>query len=442
MSKETKKPYKLGKLNVIVRFHNPQKITDLSHCLLSLYGQDYEYTQPVIALQDFSREDCEKVLSEIDKYPWKIKHEDSYPIIVNCKNPENKDIRSKLINEGIKNSDGQFLAILDYDDVIYGDAYTFLISRIKSDEKNIMAFGNIIRTDISPINGFYYQERKISPFIGESRSDMFVENFCPIHSFVIDRSRAPESEMYFDESMAKNEDYHFLVRLLADNEADFTSRSKFVGEYFVRTDGSNTINSEYSAPESNKSHEWEKAHLKMQELFEERTAKIRISDIRYLKLKALENSRNSSQQTLMAYETAKQNAEERLLREQKIRNTAVISAIKNAPPSRRKIDFHIDEIKTESNGTIEVTGWCVDLESKTSPEIVFLISNQRIFISHKSLERPDVCQHFGSRDIKGFHLRESIENSASIAHQITNKGVYFGAIFDSGEIFIKEIQGN
>ena len=45
-------------IDVVIRFHDPEKLNDLSYCLLSLYGQTYAKVQPIIVLQGFSEADC------------------------------------------------------------------------------------------------------------------------------------------------------------------------------------------------------------------------------------------------------------------------------------------------------------------------------------------------------------------------------------------------
>ena len=264
--KKFRKTYDNDLLNVIIRFHaiEERRLSLLSHCLFLLYGQQYKRVAPIIVTQGFNEEGLEKVRAVVKGLPW----EDGgrvAPVVINVPVSDGGDYRSKLINVALDHSNGQYVAFLDHDDIIYGGAYTFLINRLKKSQY-VVAFGNIKRVDSTPMEGFFYQNRKIAPFVGADRYDMFFENFCPIHSFVIDRKRVSEQDLWFDESMSKSEDYHFLVRLLAKYDGDFGGRFKFVGEYQVRTDGTNTINSEYQQDPS-VAKEWKKAHATMEGLF-------------------------------------------------------------------------------------------------------------------------------------------------------------------------------
>jgi hypothetical protein len=86
-------------------------------------------------------------------------------------------------------------------------------------------------------------KKKDNPFIVQERSrlDVFRENFVPIHSYVIDRSRLSGFRLYFDESLPPLENYDFLLRLCASFNPDFTQLGTPVCEYRVRLDGSNSV---------------------------------------------------------------------------------------------------------------------------------------------------------------------------------------------------------
>jgi len=80
--------------------------------------------------------------------------------------------------------------------------------------------------------------------------DLFRKNFCPIHSFVIDRQRIPPPYLHFDPAITRAEDYDFLLRICAQFPSDFTLAKTIIGDYFFKTDGSNTVNTEWDYTES------------------------------------------------------------------------------------------------------------------------------------------------------------------------------------------------
>jgi glycosyltransferase involved in cell wall biosynthesis len=168
------------------------------------------------------------------------------------------DYRSKLLNEGIQTAAGRFLAFLDYDDIIYPHAYELLIDTLINEQVAI-AFGRIIISHVKPQkNNFYYTVRKEHIFNGETKYQLMQGNFCPIHSFVLDRKLIPREDLFFSEESVKFEDYHFLLRIVARYSSAFSDINEIVGEYIMRLDGSNTV-SIHSATDRKKVQEWEAA---------------------------------------------------------------------------------------------------------------------------------------------------------------------------------------
>lgn len=50
---------------------------------------------------------------------------------------------------------------------------------------------------------------------GDGLLALLRQNFCPIHSFVLDRSKVDPEDLYFDQTMWRDEDYDFLIRICA-----------------------------------------------------------------------------------------------------------------------------------------------------------------------------------------------------------------------------------
>lgn len=84
--------------------------------------------------------------------------------------------------------------------------------------------------------------------------DLFRDNFCPIHSFVVDRSKTSEAELFFNERLQRAEDYDFLLRLCAKYKSDFSVIDTVVGDYYFKDDGSNTT--ELTATTEDRSAPW------------------------------------------------------------------------------------------------------------------------------------------------------------------------------------------
>ncbi len=57
---------------------------------------------------------------------------------------------------------------------------------------------------------------------------------------MIDRSRAELDDLWFDTALTKHEDYEFLLRFCAKYPSSFKLIGTFVGDYYLKNDGSNT----------------------------------------------------------------------------------------------------------------------------------------------------------------------------------------------------------
>jgi hypothetical protein len=163
-----------------------------------------------------------------------------YLQIWNYSASEPKDARSALLNLGIKNASGRYMTILDFDDVIYNDGYAKLIRELQ-DSGCAIAFGKVIMKFIDVFEDCVLCERIQDRFSGDNVIDLFEDNFCPIHSFVIDRAAVNSDDLYFDEELDKLEDYNFLIRCCAKYLSSFRLKDSVVGEYYAKNDGSNTI---------------------------------------------------------------------------------------------------------------------------------------------------------------------------------------------------------
>ena len=241
-------------INVIIRFHNPEKLADLDHALLCLLGQQYRPLEPIVVCQDFSQDEMGHVNNLLRNY---IGWDGFYPVAYNVSGVGKGDFRSLLLNEGIKKARGQFLAFFDYDDVLYSNAYSALIDVLEKTDSAI-AFANIRASWQQPIkDSFYYVLNKRNIFFGQNKYDLFSENFCPIHSFVINKHKIDTTDLWFDENMSRNEDYHFLLRLVAKYKSDFSLVGLVIGEYCMRMDDSNTIR--ITGNDAQKDKDWEEA---------------------------------------------------------------------------------------------------------------------------------------------------------------------------------------
>jgi hypothetical protein len=137
-----------GQMDTIVRFHDVSRLMELERCVFSLIGQSYRPLNIILATQRFSDSDTEVIRTALTRM---IDGDDEVTLtILNWDQAEPKDARSELLNLGLRSARGRYLSFLDYDDVLYPEAYELLVSRLK--ESRSMC-----------TNGICTQWRKLSP---------------------------------------------------------------------------------------------------------------------------------------------------------------------------------------------------------------------------------------------------------------------------------------
>lgn len=228
-----------NQVDCIVRFHDINRINELNRCIFSLVGQKHRPLHIIVVAQRFTDSqitDTRDMLKPLLSIP--------NPPTLTLKNWEHAqpvDARTELLNIGLAAATGQYVAFLDYDDVLYPEAYSVLTERLKLSGKAI-AFASVRVVNASVFPEFLHiAGLKDAPFAGSNLNDLFRANFCPIHSFLIDRSIVSPNILSFDTSITWEEDYDLLLKICASYPSDFTEVKKTIGDYYFKNDGSNTI---------------------------------------------------------------------------------------------------------------------------------------------------------------------------------------------------------
>ncbi len=227
-------------IDCLIRFHDIGRLSELERAVFSLTTQFYRPLHIIVVLQRFSEEDkacVEKRLTGLFVAP------DAPTLAVyNFTEPKPEDARSELLNLGLRHCTGKYLAFLDYDDVLFPEAYTLLVQRLREREAAVV-FAKVLLMRVTVFEDYVYYvgESDEKPFQGRDLWDLFWANFCPIHSYLIDRSRFPRHQIFFDTQLCIEEDYDLLLRLCALCPSDFGLLDTPVGYYNYKGDGSNTV---------------------------------------------------------------------------------------------------------------------------------------------------------------------------------------------------------
>lgn len=226
-------------IDCIVRFHDPKRLYELNRCVFSLLGQSYRPLNIILVLQRFTEDQIASVRATLEPM-LALPNAPTYTIR-NLENPISADARTELLNLGLSAATGQYVAFLDYDDVLYPEAYTILAERLQT-VRAAIAFASVrvVKVDVLPQYIRLTQQAK-APFQGEDLKDLFRANFCPIHSYLIDRSVVAAHILIFDTMLTWEEDYDLLLKICAAYPSDFNALGKMIGDYYFKSDGSNTV---------------------------------------------------------------------------------------------------------------------------------------------------------------------------------------------------------
>ncbi len=226
-------------VDCIVRFHDARRLAELQRCVFSLFGQRHRPLVVHLMLQRFTAAQVAAVISvlaPLTQLPGAPEFD-----VCNWDEPGNADARTALLNAGMRRAEGRYVGFLDYDDVLFPEAYELLVGRLRTSGAAI-AFGSVqemeveLRGDVQRTLG-----KKTPNYSGQSLADLFTANFCPIHSYLIDRRLVDAEALVFDNSLAIEEDYDLLLRICAAYPSDFALLGTTLGYYFYKTDGSNTV---------------------------------------------------------------------------------------------------------------------------------------------------------------------------------------------------------
>lgn len=226
-------------ITTIIRFHKSAKQSELINAIYTLYAMADCCVTPLIAAQDLT----EQQLTELEETLKQFKFpENSKPIVdLYRSNESTSDLRSKMLNEALRKTTTRYVAFLDFDDLLFPNAYSYLINRLETSKKAV-AFGRVFSTVYSSSNQLILERRKEYEF-GYSYKDFLNNNFAPIHSFVVDLSQVDLSSIAFHEDQKYMEDYFLMLQVVTNENADWESLNynKYIGDYMHSIDREHTL---------------------------------------------------------------------------------------------------------------------------------------------------------------------------------------------------------
>ncbi|MEI8186545.1 MAG: glycosyltransferase [Chlorobiaceae bacterium] len=228
-----------NQVDCVVRFHDPSRINELKRCVFSLVGQKHRPLHIILVVQRFNDEQITNTREAL-RLMLSLSNAPALTII-NFESASPLDARTALLNMGLEASSGQYIGFLDYDDVLYPEAYSFLTHRLNSTGKAI-AFGTVRVVYANVFNEFIHVSgQKKGNCEDKYLKDLFRFKCCPINSFLIDRFIVSKNILSFDNNLTLYEYYDLLSKICATYSADFAGLKMIIGEYYYKNDGSNLI---------------------------------------------------------------------------------------------------------------------------------------------------------------------------------------------------------
>lgn len=254
-------------VGVVVRFHDCGSLGKLERAIQSLHAQTGVAVQPIVVTQRFGEAELHKTLQAVQGQ-WFFKWLPQ-PVVVNYSDGKSGDARSALMNLGIQESlkrNNRFLAFLDYDDILYSHAYEVLREPLMNSEAAV-SFAGMEQARAVGLRDYDFIYEVSSPYTGKNKLDLIKDNFCPLHSYMVDCAKVDRDRLYFHSELSRVEDYDFLLRVAGPNPCDFSALGRRIGLYILRSDNSNSTPSRNGGKEdAEKERVWKKNRDKLDRL--------------------------------------------------------------------------------------------------------------------------------------------------------------------------------
>jgi glycosyl transferase family 2 len=223
------------RVDCIVRFHDVRRLRELDRCMFSLVGQTHRPLHVLLALQRFTVRDAAAVRAAVEP----LLGLPGAPTlqVLDWDGPAPVDGRAALLNLGLAAARGRYVGFLDYDDVLYPEAYEILVGQLRATGAAI-AFATVRVVSAAVYPEFIQVAHLVDPpFRGSTLRDLLRNNFCPIHSFLIDRRQVPGHLLACDKTLTTEEGYDLLLRICARYPSNFelVAAAMPVGDYYYKT---------------------------------------------------------------------------------------------------------------------------------------------------------------------------------------------------------------
>ncbi|PIE82554.1 MAG: hypothetical protein CSA11_00105 [Chloroflexi bacterium] len=225
-------------VSCIIRFHRSGLFADLDNALLCLQAMGGCRVQPFITAQDLDEEQKVTLQKLVDDYHWEL------PARVKFYHSSSGrgDLRSKMMNEALREVTTRYAAFLDADDRLFSHAWSWLAERLQISGKAV-AFARVYRALASRAAGGVIWRRVRTFEYGTTYEDFLAHNHSPVHSFLLDLSRLDLRSVIYHDDQKYMEDYFLLLQLVTPENSDRRGLEDnfYIGDYLFCEDQEQTL---------------------------------------------------------------------------------------------------------------------------------------------------------------------------------------------------------
>ncbi len=226
-------------VTTVIRVHKSGHLRELRWALNSLQAMHDVVVQPLICAQDLSKDQLQEIRGMADEMGWHASH----PVLIHEFKSQNGegDLRSEMMNFGLRYAKTPYVALLDHDDLMLPNAYAYLIGRLKATGRAV-SFGRVFATTREAATGVLVERVKSFEY-GYSYDAFVGHNHAPIHSFMMDTRQIDFAGVTYFGDQKYMEDYLLTLQIFsADNATwDDLRDNVYVGDYVHNTDRDHTL---------------------------------------------------------------------------------------------------------------------------------------------------------------------------------------------------------
>jgi hypothetical protein len=202
-------------LSVIVLFDYPFELAALDEALFSLAVQEHENLDIIVVLPRTGPQLHDRVAGQLRAQPWPIT---TRLRVVTVNTRSSRMVSPYLLNAGLNQAAGRYLALMHHEDIVYQHAYHELIIRLRTAP---IAFGGIRVSTHCYGHRHWFVTGKSQLKSISVPLDAIADGPGSIHAFVADRRQLHPSYLTVSAPMVPSATSVFLARLAAHPQADF-----------------------------------------------------------------------------------------------------------------------------------------------------------------------------------------------------------------------------